>query len=308
MILFLLEDKEKVPYQPEELATVNYNNYLQDNLIDYKGNMFACLEKELFASKLVLTDNMGDTKQVDGIYAPFQLYKDCVVFLKGNQLRLKELTEGNTLKIASGVQHFLVYKDLVLYLSEMNQLYAYDLLQEEQRLLYEDVIQYCMHQEKLFVVDKNDMLVELSLSDNSKKEICSLEIQAYPFTIMSQGQYLVIDYAPNSLGFLDIESSEIKSFSLTDSQYANHKITFICDDSYVFFSFQATKTNGSIVTDIVDDNNGVWKINPQTLEKEKIVSETFDTLYLFEEKLLFGTKNNMIYKIDIEDKQITRIK
>lgn len=307
----------KLLYIPEKLASVNYNNYLSNNDIDYKDRRFAWLENGIFHSRLAIADDQGNFKYFSGVRSPFQICGDQVIFVKGERLLSKDTESGKDVEIANRVERFAVYHNSVLYLSQSdfdddsgvwrNGLYLYHSTDKAKQLLYENVAQFYIHRDTLFVVNDDDCLIEISLDDYSAREIVRLEPQQYPFTVMPQGDNLLICQCPNQLDILELATNKVQSIAVSESEYANNKLCFICDDDSIYYSFQATETNGSIVTDADDKHNGVWRVDPQTLEKEQILSETFESLYLFEGDRLFGVDHGEVYRIDLGAKRAIKI-
>jgi len=307
---------EKLSILPQAITEINYNNYILDNYIDYKENQFAWLKANLWGAKLTVVDNDGNYSYFDKIDAPFQINSKQIIFVKNNKLQTKDIVKNETVKIANNVDKFIAYQNYIIYSSVSifddndgkwkNKLYVYDLSSKESKVIYENITQFYIHKKKLFAINDDKWLVEISLSDYNTKNIIDFEIDQYPFYVMPQGNNILYR-SSNELKFLNLTDKSIKTVSIVESQYANNRISYICDDNNVFLSFQATKTNGSIVTDIKDENNGVWAINTLTFEKSKLCSDVFDRLYLFDGEWLFGTKNNSLYRIDIKTKQVTKV-
>jgi hypothetical protein len=111
----------------------------------------------------------------------------------------------------------------------------------------------------------------------------------------------------NELLILDLDTNEYRTIEFADRNGGLNYQSLIVSDSYVFASFQYQKSIDYLITYPADhESNGLWKIDPQTLEKEKICDESFVQLYLFGDHL-YGERNGKIYKIDWQNKQIMRI-
>ena len=72
------------------------------------------------------------------------------------------------------------------------------------------------------------------------------------------------------------------------------------------YSFQATRTDGSIVTDAESSDNGVWIVDPVIWETQKLCEETFGELYLFGDTLI-GRDDDGAYQISMKTGELTRI-
>ena len=91
----------------------------------------------------------------------------------------------------------------------------------------------------------------------------------------------------------------------TDRCWANDKVIPTCDETHLYFSFHATKTNGSIVTKVKSKNNGVWYVNTETKEIRKICDMYFEDLFLCDDVLL-GASGKSLYRIDVETGEIKK--
>ena len=294
----------------KKINKVNYNNYLYDNSIDCKGNWFVWQKSILGKKKAIVQNNEGDLYDIN-VNSPFQIGNDQLFFLDNHKLKCKKLNTNKTITIADNVEKFIVRTNDILFLtmSEFdgeewgNKLYLYNLATTKRKILYENVRQFYNHHEKVFVVNTTGMLIQVPIDGASANSVCSLPIEHYTNIVMPQENNLVFTHI-NKLILFDIDTKKSQKVQLSDGDYANNKIIYICDDKNIFVSFQATKTNGSIVTDIDTTENGLWSIDPNSLKKEKISSYSFEKLYLFENTLLFGTQGNTLFQIDVASKQV----
>lgn len=314
LICFIFFGKTtKLKATPQPINEINYNNYLQDNRFDYKGDSMAWNDSSLFKSLLTVCMGNNEQLELDGVCAPFQLADGGVVYRNDHTLMYVDIDTKKHNYIADGVDRFMVYNDLIIYSTVSdeskdywNELRKYDMSLKTDMLIYEGVAEFYIHGESLFAVDKNDVLIKISLDRDESKEIIRLPTKAYPLFFMPLGDKLLYKFA-GSMFILDISTGIEERVIINESTYVNDKVRFICNDSHIYVSFQATKTNGSIVQNIDDENNGLWSINPTTLQKNKICSEVFDRLYLFGDNLLFGTINDNLYSIDTASKHIAKI-
>lgn len=283
---------------------INYNNYIVDNRLDYKNNQFAWQNNSLFGSKLTLLSDSDTPSVLSGITAPFQLLKDRVVFIKNGNLLVRMLSGKQDKCISEKTTSFIAREDAVLYLSE-GMLLQYNWFDQNTSVLGENVYQFFIHQDQLYVVNLDEQLLRLEQNGTWCK-LYAFQMTSYPFCVMPQGNSVVY-LKNNELQYVDILTGISETVCLTDGNYANNRINFICDDNSLFVSFQATETDGSIVKDVDHANNGVWSVDHQTKEKEKVCNETFSQLYLFEGNQLFGVKDDKLYQIDTESGNVTQI-
>ncbi len=295
---------------PQTFDGVNYNNYLEDNRLDYKDGTIAWLDYALFNPKLIYKDGKGEQTVLTGVRSPFQLTGSGVAYIKNGDLILKDTDSKKTVTAAEDVKRFLVFGDRIIYsaLTDADNyrygLYVYDMSRNAKKKIYENVEWFYINGGRLFAVNGEYTLFELSFDSGDAKEIIRLPVKSLPVFFMPIGEKLM--YSLDGIYIFDTDTGREKKIAFSDGTYVNDKIRFICDDSRVFVSFCATKTDGSVVMDIDDDANGLWSIDPVTLEKVKICSDVFDRLYLFGDTL-FGAKENGLYRIDVQTKQIKKI-
>lgn len=301
---------------PQLIHEINYNNYLEENCFDYKGETIAWDASNSFQSSLVVRTGNNEQLELDDVCSPFQLVDGGVVYRKDHALMYVDFDTKKHNSIIEGIDRFIVYDNSVIYYTVIvtddrsgehwNELRKYNLSLKTNVSVYDGVTEFYIHNESLFVVNKNNMLLEISLDGDEEKEIISLPEKAYPLLIMPQGERLLYAFA-GSMFILDISTGIEERVIINETTHVNDKVSFICDDSHIFVSFQATKTDGSVVKKIDGNNNGLWSIDLETFQKDKICSEVFDRLYLFGDSLLFGTINDDLYRINIASKYITKI-
>lgn len=280
----------------EPSSTINYNNFLRENTIDYKENKFCYINKSLFGSYLNIVDENNNIQKIKGITSPFQLYDDKVFYIKNKNLISKNINDDTSYRIAKKISRFIVRDENIIFLSTDYKLYIYNFTTKTKRKLLDDINNFVIIDKRIIAIDLYDWITQISIDDFSLKKIIKLPIESYPYTVMAQGKNLLFDLKHNKLGILDIETLKIDYIKLFEGDYVNNRVTFICDENSLYFSLQHTVTDGSIVKNINQTENGVWKINLKTLEKTKISNETFNELYLFGDNNLFGRKGASIQK------------
>lgn len=306
MVLFCLlvsineiksSENQKLSFAIETISTRNYNNYLYENTIDYEGQYFCYIKKAILSSNLHIVDKHNNTQIIKGVYAPFQLCKDKVFFLKNYSLLVKEIATEKTYTITKNVSNFIVCKDNIILLTKDYKLYCYNIISKKKHLLYTNINQFIIIDDNIFAIDYEDYLIKISLVDFLNKKIVQLPIEAHPFKIMSHGNNLIFTATNYKLGRLNTDNYSIDYFNIMDDKYINNRIQYICDENNLYYCLQHTKTNGSLVLNVDGRDNGVWQINLGTFEKTRISYEVFDELYLFENNKLFGRKDNIICEL-----------
>lgn len=286
------------------VTQINYNNYVCDNQVDFKGNLFAWQESNIFSSKVSLLNDSGEHSVLTGVTAPFQLLEDRVLFVKEGILYQRILSTRTDTLIAENVYSFIAMEHTVLYISE-DTLFQYDLDDGKAKPLGENAYCFFIHHDQICIAENDGKIMRLE-SDGTWSLLCSFPITSYPFFIMSMGDYIVCEQT-NALLLINTISGVTETVRVSEHNYATNRVAFICDNNRLFVSFQATKADGSIVFDVAHADNGVWSVDPETKEIRKLCDESFSQLYLFEGNLLFGVKNNYLYQIDIDTGRVTRI-
>ena len=320
IFLYILTRPEKsvLSFIPEKESITNYNNYiynehLYNNYVDYNGNKFCWLKKGLLSSTLTIIDDEGNYKYFSGIGSQFQLYDNKIFHMKDRTLYSKDIETGKNKKIANNVDKFVAFENLVIFSTKNkwnnkigqweNKLYAYNYKTKEKNIIYENVYRFLINDKKLFIVDFDDVLFELSINDFSATKLHEIDVKAAPYNVFVQGN-LWIFFFGNKFDVLDLEKNELVTITVYEGFISDMK--FICDKNNMFLSYQAKDNNGSFVFNKKDENNGLWKINSETLEKEKISDEIFERLYLFGNDL-FGVKKNSLYQINIDTYEVKKI-
>lgn len=296
------------------ISEINYNNYLTENSIDYKGNWFVWQKESIFRNKTIAQNTDNEVFNVHASDSSLQIRGNQLFFTRNQKLKMQEIGSNKTENIASSVESFIVRPNDIVYLTVskldddkgdwQNELYLYDIKSGKKRMIYEDIVQFYVYDEEVFVIDYDFVLTQVSSKGN--KKICTIPVNSNPTTIMPQGDKLVY-YDANNVSIFDVKSGEKQKVYVEESEYVNNRISMICDDKNIFVSFQATENNGSSVKNIDDEHNGLWSIDPKTLQKKKICDYVFDGLYLFEDTKLFGTKGNKLFQIDAVSGQVTPV-
>ena len=288
----------------EPASQINYNNYIYYNQVDFKGDQFAWQKSSIFGSKLTLLDKSGESSVLNGVNAPFQLLENRVVFKKNGSLWQRAFSTMQDKLIAKDVFCFIAMEHTLFYVAE-NTLFQYKWNDGKITSLGENAYSVFLHQDQIHMLDMDGQLMRLE-PDGTWNKLCSIPVTSLPYCVMSYGEY-VIYKQENNLIMVDPNTSEAEIVRITDHPNATDHVSYICDDSRLFVSFQATKSDGSIVRNVDYEDNGVWNIDYETKEKRKICDEAFYQLYLFEGNQLFGVKDNHLYRIDIDTGRVTEI-
>lgn len=272
-------------------------------------------------SQLTILDDAGNYTYLNGITPPFQLFGDKVVYEKYGNLMMRDIATGKNERIARNVDIFIAYDQSIYYLtyytwnqqeqSGSNALFAYDLMSGETRTMHKNISTFYIKNEKVYAFSFDgsfgiEDLMEMPLEGGEAKKLHEFHASSLPYHVKACQEYIVYK-EDNGIVFENIHTGKKQSVTVAKREYIRNRIDFICDDKFVYVSYQTTKANGSIVSAIEDEANGLYKIDPQTLAIEKLSSETYDFLYLFDGDQLFANKGNKLFKLDCETGQATEL-
>lgn len=303
--VFTMNDyNQTLAFTPKETTKINYNNYATSNSVDYRNGRFAWSTGTVLGVTGTVVNSDGKVQKIHGAGEQIQLFDGGTVFLNQNTLTINKERKS---RIAKNVDSFMAIGTGILYsqLSDSYEktLYWYDAETETSKAVAQNVAAYCADEQKLLVLDNSGWVTLYSEATAEKK--LQLEIQSYPIVMMLQNDCLLYRLS-NRLCLWNPDTGTAKEILLSEGEYVNDRMSFICDKDRIVCSFQATRTDGSIVTDIDSPNNGVWSIDPLTLKKQKLCNETFEELYLFDD-MLVGKNEKGIYQISLADGELTKI-
>lgn len=303
-ILIAVKNNQKVTLAIEvkSVSTKNYNNYYERlNSMDYQGNRFGYIEKNIFSSNLKIVDENNHTQTIKGVCEPFQLTEDQVFFIERGNLQATELASGITTTIAKHVWGFVVYDDVLFFgidnAEYLTDLYSYNLVDKTQQLIATNIYEFVISGEYVFTVDSDDCLKKLSLEDSTTEELGIIPIEGHPYNIMVQGTNLLFS-ASNKMIRFNTETGLIDYIIMSEDEYPWCRTAYACDADTFYYSLQHFKNIEEIFSvDIDDPENGVWKVDLKTKTKTRISDEAYDELYLLENDQLIGKKDNTICEL-----------
>ncbi|MBQ7344629.1 MAG: hypothetical protein IJW45_01020 [Oscillospiraceae bacterium] len=275
-----------------------------DGRMDVDGARLAWQSYSLLGSKLTVVDGSGEETVVYGVSAPFQLLGDQVVYIEGGSLKIGSLDGKSEWKVADDVSDFIATPELILYQIGMD-LYQCDPYGHDSRSIKDDTYHFFVTDSRVYSMDIDGHISCLG-EDGTWTEVLWIRVDGYPFSFEIQGDRIVY-MDSNEMCFVDLDSGEMKKIPLVDETYSNHRICYVCDEEDTFISFQGTKTDGSIVTDIDHGSNGLWVIDPETWTLRKLSDDVFQELYLFGGDQLFGVIDRSLYQIDTRTGERTQV-
>lgn len=285
---------------------INYNNYSDYCCFDSRNDHF--IRCNLYFPGNAILQTPDNSTSIVSAESNVQLTDSYLYYIRNYKLMRRNLSSGKTNTIASNVSSYLALEDTIYYISidfntYQSSLVKYDLSTDNCTTLIcdEDLsIESINYHDGHFYALLDDYGTErlLRFDDaGAYTTVCAFEITSFPYNAQISRNFLLYD-SGNSLVFVNLTSGARNTISISERAHAIDSLVYICNDNHVFVSFQATKTDGSFVSDIDHADNGLYHINPQTRERTKLSSETFDVLYLFSDDILIGNQNGKWVKID----------
>lgn len=314
IVLWFVIPAANIHFTIMNMDEINYNNYTnssyQSNNLDYRDDKLAWSESVFWSDKLTVWDQNGQSNVFWDCGTVFQLLNDTVVYTKNDNLYIRDST-GEAIKIAQNIDSFMAHESGVLYTVAVDgtlaaKLYWYDWDNQKATLIHDSIRNFCVANDKLVILDTDDQLTMYTQDECVKNAYA--ELTRAPFTFQLTGNQTVYAKNDNELELVDLYTGNTRSVVIHEScRFA--KTAFICDDQSIFVSVQSIRYDGSIVTEVSSEGNGVWFINPETLEKKKICDRYFSRLYLFNGDILLGIDDTHgdVYQISLEDGKVSKL-
>ncbi len=226
---------------------------------------------------------------------------------------MHNLNTGLNQAIAKDVTAFTLYQKDVIYLSDSAQKRAciirLNLITQKEEKIADNVAKFFLNKDTLYITDflhKN--VREISLNTNAVSTIsCKIPLMStYEFFQMCNNQIIIID--DGILHILDVNTGSGQQLQVAPEDFGGANIhEFVCNDQYIIVSLQKIRI-GLFENEVKEthDMNGLWLIDPITLEKKKVSNQTYDHLYLSDNTLL-GTIGNSLYMINTQTFESTKI-
>ncbi len=303
--------KVKIP----DISGTNYCNYAVWNEVDCNGDYLALYSEKLLGTVLTVYDANGKVTAISNAWPSFQLCGPDLFYIKSGSLMKMNLQSKKTTELAQNAESFVVHGNKMYYCTEtrwseasgeaVNQAYQYDLDTKTETLLCRNVSQLFVHQDRLYAVNMEDKLMEIT-APGQTQTVLQLDPDAYPYYVLPQGDHLLALDGFNNLLVISRKLGSAECIPIVEGSMANDRTYLICDETQIFVSYHATKTDGSIVKDADSEHNGVWQVFPDTKEVRKVCDTYFESLYL-NDGVLLGVTDGKLYCIDAETGAIEKL-
>ncbi len=298
------------------VTDINYNNYFKNrNMyvgLDIKYNHLAFYKQRLlFGPELVIADDKGHRYYRHDIRDKFQLGKDKIVYLdyaylNNNCLKISDFYKKDGKVIAQRVKDFLYYNDYVIYSvtetddSDLSfELYLYEVNNDKSTMICrEDIQEFYIYNDKLYILDAKKRLSEYSFLNKTNRPIMQLKANLNNEDIIMPQKNNVICALKNQMVFVNTADQTEEVVDVV-SDHNVHIANFICNDYeiYCLVSYNYDLFQDVPISEVKNENVGIWSIDPTTKESRQIVSGNFRNLQLFGD-LLFYSDGNFVYQVD----------
>lgn len=304
-------------FTPENVTDVNYNNYnnfINENSMDCRDGYFAWLNRGVNSNTLIVADKNGSCQSFDGIGRSFQLDGDLVYYTDASyRLCVRDLKSGQVSVIAQDVFDFIVFEKWIVYdlaksitdgfgihtSSETDvSLFVYDTESKTTKKLLDEAREYFIYQKELYVLnDMGNHLVKVDLENATVTTVFQSDEVYVMEDVMPSGKYLLYYGGWEvDLYVYNRENGEVTTLICSEIGDNTEGASYIADDENIFVSVQRC-VGDKFSFEIDHEDNGLWRIDPETLTAEKVLPDVFYGLYLTD-GFLYGRKDGRIYQID----------
>ena len=288
-------------FSPENPEYVNYNNYFNcsnyhGGLMDYRNGILA-YRSDAYVDDEVVVGNVqadADTQYLKGVNAPFQLTDQGVLFKEGQALYHRD-REGNEVLISQYADRYAAWKNYVIYIvissgkETINTLYLFDLQTQETIQLKENINKFNLYDNCVYAFAiSEDMVYRIPLDTLIPQAIGKVAMNQ-SFEVQFVDGYMVRNYDDQSFVLIDLNTFQTRVLPFNEDPNREASITFLCEGDIIYYSCMASIRDGSLAyPDFDHPQNGTWKLNIHTGEKECISKQWFFDLYCFDKTHLYG--------------------
>lgn len=295
-----------IEIDPEPEVSVNCNNYSDySNRIDYRNGRFGFLSE---ACVLTITDGENEDL-VFRFVDSFALSSNHVLIENNGMLFVRSFSPAKKTYIDNSVDYFATDDTAAYYLSE-ECVYRYRYEDGSKELMAENIESLVLKDGYMLCIrslntDSSELL-KIATDTTSVETVCvfDYDIHFYHRTQVC-GEYLVIIDWCNPT-YVNLNSGEVNSLVLDDI-ITYGEITWRCSEEFAYFSYLKRKNNKPIYTNQPSPFNGLWRIDHQTFEKEKISDIPFSYLFVVSDEEIYGIYDEGLYKINAVTKTVKKV-
>ncbi len=283
--------------QIDQLATANANNVLVCSDVQYSGVWMVYADAGMFGTRLCVCQNGRQVDETSYDYG-FQLWDEQLYFLKNDGLYRWQLGETITKEqlVQQPLLAFTVGKQGLIY-EDMDGQWFFLQQGERRPITCDETIHYVAFGEEHVFILASEHLYRCS-PDLSGQERFALDLEGLNVGGL-HGQLLVVDdqrvmIAADDVFLFDLGTGQ-KTTLFERSGLDN--VTFNANGDCIVLSYQAQAADGSLVWEEKHPDNGLWRIDANTLEKNKLSDTVAISIYFYNEhKLLLNTRQGVVWQ------------
>ncbi len=259
----------------------------------------------------------GDREPLSFSGGEFAIYNGKLYYVKNNKIIEKGLTDKREREIASG-DTFCFYENY-LFTRHDNSIIKVDLKSLKYEKVFESdkkILWQSACGGKLYVIYNNTRLCLAAIDLNSNKS-SELELDC------GFNNFLACVFDNN---LIIGKGSAIYNFDLTtgekvDSLSCNNLVTMTGINNKLYFSAQKTTTDGSVTHLTDSEDNGLWRYDVLSHDKDKLTKDSYSRIYACGDEYIFLSKTNKrdfgiftsesanaeLYQMDLKSADIKKI-
>ncbi len=263
----------------------NYNNYLYAQKMDYDKYLFFQHKKLLFTYFSKIQNKRIKSLKFSNI--KFQINNEKIYYIKKGNLVESNLELNETRVIAADVSKFLVAQNEFYYTkeTESGKSLFYKGMNTEENEICKNVEWFCVNKHGALVLKEKSLqsriynVIEITAQEFSEKNIALLQCENILHKAYLANEMIIIVDSTNVVSVFNLQTKEQQV--IFAPSLGLHNINLICNENFIYLSVQEIKREGATIYDIINDTNGLYRIDIQTRESIKISDETYNEMYLF---------------------------
>lgn len=268
----------------------NNDDTFRTGMIYDNGELYYARNSSADSVKVLNTG--GEERSIGYSGGEFTVYDGKLFFISDGKICYKELTSDNAVELTDG-ESFKLYGDFLLTENNKTDIYKISLSDNKKEKVCSvnnQILWYSVDKDKLYII-YNDVDLQLVTVDLLSNELLS----QYSLNINPANFVGVICSdnliigTGNSIYFLDLSSGQQVNALNCDGIIAVNG-----EADKLYFSVCRTYKDGSVTRIKESADNGLWCYDFTTAKQQKISDNIFDRLYVCSNDCLFAAKNSRV--------------
>lgn len=298
---------------PQGFHIANDNNYVENNRFDANETYIGFITEHGFFTKLTILKDTESVYTVYNTHYKFRLVEDKLVYLKDNTLYFVDLLSKKKTKVSNSVRKFALWQGDIVYIdSARDQLIIYDFDTKKSVLVESGVNRFSLLGNDAYIIPlgAHSSFCKKSLLHGTETTIFSHELVVESWNnryFRKCGEEIVwID--GRSLMFSNLDTGVSRETQILPDNFSQvYYQWYTIDNNYAYVSLQKYYNYDHLLLLLQEDeSNGLWRVNVETLKKEKVSDVRYTSLAYFGDHLV-GTFENELYIIDTETFEATKL-